>query len=91
MQNLSARIKRVTGSATGRRGDQAALGLKFVGPQAPDGRRADLWPDELPRTSNNVPTYRTKQADAGDVHASAGFGVRNQSPGGQLSDHCAKS
>ena len=61
MQNLSARIKRVTGSATGRRGDQAALGLKFVGPQAPDVRRADLWPDELPRTSNNVPTYHTKQ------------------------------
>jgi exonuclease III len=39
----------------------AALGLTFVGPQAPDGRRADPPPDELPRTSNNVPTYHTKQ------------------------------
>ena len=30
-----------------------ALGLSFVGPQAPAGRRADPWPDELPRTSHN--------------------------------------
>ena len=35
----------------------AALGLAFVGPQAPHGRQADPWPDELPRTSHNVPTY----------------------------------
>lgn len=39
----------------------AALGLKFVGPQAPDGRRAEPWPNELPRTSNNVPTYHSKR------------------------------
>jgi hypothetical protein len=39
----------------------AALGLTFVGPQAPNGRRAEPWPDELPRTSNNVPTYHTKR------------------------------
>jgi endonuclease/exonuclease/phosphatase family metal-dependent hydrolase len=37
----------------------SALGLSFVGPQAPAGRRADPWPDELPRTSNNVPTFYT--------------------------------
>jgi len=37
----------------------SALGLAFVGPQAPDGRRADPWPDELPRTSKNVPTFHT--------------------------------
>jgi len=35
----------------------SALGLRFVGPQAPDGRRAEPWPEELPRESNNVPTY----------------------------------
>ena len=34
-----------------------ALGLPFVGPQAPNGRQADPWPDELPRDSRNVPTY----------------------------------
>jgi hypothetical protein len=36
-----------------------ALGLSFVGPQAPFGRRADPWPDELPVESANVPTYHT--------------------------------
>lgn len=40
-------------------GRMSALGLSFVGPQAPAGRRADPWPDELPPTSNNVPTYHT--------------------------------
>ena len=34
-----------------------ALGLPFVGPQHPDGRQADPWPDELPHESKNVPTY----------------------------------
>ena len=34
-----------------------ALGLTFVGPQAPDGRQAEPWPDELPRESKNVPTF----------------------------------
>jgi len=35
-----------------------ALGLSFVGPQHPNGRQACPWPDELPRTSKNVPTFR---------------------------------
>jgi exonuclease III len=34
-----------------------ALGLKFVGPQAPNGRGTDPWPAELPSSSKNVPTY----------------------------------
>ena len=34
-----------------------ALGLPFIGPQHPNGRQADPWPDELPRESKNVPTY----------------------------------
>ena len=34
-----------------------ALGLAFVGPQAPNGRQADPWPDELPSDSRNVPTF----------------------------------
>ena len=33
------------------------LGLAFVGPQAPCGRQADPWPDELPSDSRNVPTF----------------------------------
>ena len=37
-----------------------ALGLQFAGPQAPEGgREADPWPEELPKTSKNVPTYHT--------------------------------
>ena len=37
-----------------------ALGLDFVGPQAPHGRQADPWPSELPCDSKNVPTYYHK-------------------------------
>jgi exonuclease III len=39
----------------------SALGLSFVGPQAPNGRQADPWPQELPSTSSNVPTYHTNR------------------------------
>ncbi len=38
-----------------------ALGLSFAGPQAPHGRQADPWPDELPQGSKNVPTYYHSQ------------------------------
>lgn len=39
-----------------------ALGLRFVGPQAPSGgAQAMPWPEELPPDSRNVPTYRTRQ------------------------------
>lgn len=38
-----------------------ALGLEFVGPQYPNGRRADPWPDELPPESANLPTYHTNR------------------------------
>jgi exonuclease III len=34
-----------------------ALGLRFVGPQYPNGRQADPWPDELPSDSLCVPTF----------------------------------
>jgi len=37
----------------------AAVGIPFVGPQAPEGRQAAPWPTELPKTSGNVPTYHT--------------------------------
>ena len=38
-----------------------AIGLPFMGPQAPNGRQADPWPDELPRDSLNVPTFHSNQ------------------------------
>lgn len=39
----------------------SAMGLTFVGPQAPNGGQAAPWPDELPETSLNVPTYHTNR------------------------------
>lgn len=79
----------------------AALGLSFIGPQAPAGRRADPWPDELPFESANVPTYHTshqtpatatRQLDF--VFASAGLAervrvsARNEPEHWGPSDHC---
>ena len=38
----------------------SALGLRFIGPQAPDGgEQVSPWPSELPEDSRNVPTFRT--------------------------------
>jgi hypothetical protein len=42
----------------------AALGLSFVGPQAPNGRQAAPWPEELPQASKNVPTYYTSRLNS---------------------------
>ena len=40
----------------------SALGLSFIGPQAPDGgEQVFPWPKELPEDSLNVPTYRTNR------------------------------
>jgi endonuclease/exonuclease/phosphatase family metal-dependent hydrolase len=42
-----------------------ALGLRFLGPQEPNGRQAEPWPKELPKDSRNVPTfYHSKQKPA---------------------------
>ena len=38
-----------------------ALGMPLVGPQAPHGRQADPWPDELPMDSKNVPTFHSNR------------------------------
>ena len=76
------------------------LRLPFVGPQAPNGRQAKPWPDELPLDSKNVPTYHsekdpataTRQLDF--VFASKGMAdsvfVRalNEPEGWGPSDHC---
>lgn len=78
-----------------------ALGLSFVGPQAPAGRRAEPWPEELPMGSDNVPTYHashqtpataTRQLDF--VFASTGLAERirvcalNEIDHWGPSDHC---
>ncbi len=79
----------------------SALGLSFVGPQAPAGRRAEPWPDELPRSSNNVPTYHTRHQTPATatrqldfVFASGGLAERvcvkalNEPDNWGPSDHC---
>ena len=35
-----------------------AMGLPCMGPQFPNGRQTDPWPEALPRDSLNVPTWR---------------------------------
>lgn len=37
------------------------MGLPCVGPEYPNGRRADPWPDELPRDSSTVPTFHSNR------------------------------
>lgn len=39
----------------------SALGFSFLGPQVPNGRCADPWPNELPQSSQNVPTFHTNR------------------------------
>ena len=39
----------------------AALGMEFLGPRYPAGRRACPTPQGLPRDTENVPTYRTNR------------------------------
>jgi hypothetical protein len=78
-----------------------ALGLPFVGPQEPHGRKANPWPAELPRDSRNVPTYYTShmtpataQRQMDFVFASTSLASRvsvralNQPEEWGPSDHC---
>ena len=77
-----------------------ALGLEFLGPQAPNGRPAEAQPD-VPADTLNVPTYRTPQQSPAEanrqldyVFASRGFhkGVTARALNGidewGPSDHC---
>ena len=78
-----------------------ALGLQFMGPQHPSGRRADQTVHGLPEDTRNVPTYHTTRGSPETaanqldyVFASRGFhyGVRatalNNSDEWGSSDHC---
>jgi len=50
-----------------------ALGLKFMGPQYPDGRRAEPPPQGVPEDTKNVPTFHSTQHQLDYVFASRGF------------------
>jgi hypothetical protein len=78
-----------------------ALGLRFMGPESPNGRIAEPWPDELPKDSSCVPTYHTTQDTPATatrqldfVFASEGLAdkitvrARNEVDDWGPSDHC---
>ena len=78
-----------------------ALGLKFVGPQHPNGRQAEPQPGGLPADTKNVPTYHTSKQKPGTaanqldyVFVSRGFHervsvkARNEPKDWGPSDHC---
>lgn len=79
----------------------SALGLEFVGPQAPNGRSAVARPAELPHASKNVPTYHTshesparasRQVDfvfaSRDMAGHVGVKALNEVEEWGPSDHC---
>lgn len=56
------------------------LGFEYLGPQFPNGRKADPTPEHLPEETKNVPTYRTNsmspmtaQLQLDHAFASCGF------------------
>lgn len=51
----------------------AALGLRYLGPRAPEGRQADPWPDELPQNSPCVPTFHHYRQTPGSVSRQLDF------------------
>lgn len=50
-----------------------AIGLHFMGPEFPNGVQADPWPDELPKDSLNVPTFRTDPLDSSTAQRQLDF------------------
>jgi hypothetical protein len=78
-----------------------AMGLPFVGPRAPHGRRADPWPSELPRDSDCVPTYYTTHMTSAQAERQMDFVFASEGLAGRIavralngvdewgpSDHC---
>ena len=44
-----------------------ALGLEFLGPQAPSGRQSAVSPPDVPRDTRNVPTFYPSRKSAADA------------------------
>src|SRR5215213_592760 len=58
-----------------------ALNLRFVGPEYPNGRRADPWPQELPPNSLCVPNVPPRSPVAIDGNQTTGLRVSLGAPG----------
>ena len=78
-----------------------ALGLEFLGPQAPNGRQASTAPPDVPQDTRNVPTHyspgksaaeATRQLDyafaSRGFHESVTVRALNEVDGWGPSDHC---
>lgn len=78
-----------------------AIGLPCIGPETPNGRQADPWPNELPKDSTTVPTFHSNRQSPATasrqldfVFASEGFADRltvralNAQEKWGPSDHC---
>jgi exonuclease III len=73
-------------------GRMEALGLKFVGPQAPEGgKEAYPKPEELPSDSRNVPTYRTNKGKPETATRQLDFVFASESIASRLSVRAANS
>jgi len=79
----------------------AAIGLSFIGPQFPNGRRAESRPHGLPEGSANVPTYHTTRQNPATAEHQLDFAfastdiaehvhvrARNEVEAWGPSDHC---
>ena len=65
------------------------IGLKFVGPQFPNGRQAAPWPNELPVESLNVPTYHTAQQTPESATRQLDFVFASSDIASRVSTHAA--
>ena len=78
-----------------------ALGLEFLGPQAPNGRQASTMPADVPQDTRNVPTFYPRGKSAADAtsqldyafasrgfHESVAVRALNEVDGWGPSDHC---
>jgi hypothetical protein len=62
-----------------------ALGLRFVGPQVPNGRQAHPWPKELPKESKNVPTFHHSRQTAATATRQLDFVFASESIADRIS------
>jgi endonuclease/exonuclease/phosphatase family metal-dependent hydrolase len=62
-----------------------AMGLRCLGPQAPNGRQAQPWPAELPQDSVNVPTYHTRVQTPATATRQLDFVFVSEAIAGQVS------
>ncbi len=70
----------------------SALGLRFIGPQAPEGGvQASPWPAELPKESRNVPTFRTNKNKPETANRQLDFIFASESIADRLSVKAANS